>query len=411
MPSDQTSASPTVPPVVLDDDAVVRGARHEDVPEMLAIEADREGADDAVDLQLVAYTPGGLESMSVVELGGRVVSIATLLDETVRVDGISLAAGQVEMVATAQDAEGRGYVRALMNRCHDLSAARGHVMQVMIGIPNFYRQFGYSYSIPMHPWATVTPRDPAQHDVGFAVAKATEGDASDCRALQEAAQQQFDVSMPHSDDCWGWLLQHSSSEQLLVRDAAGRPAALARAYDDGEGSVDLGEVASVSADATHALLGHALRSAGPEGTVRANVRPHVPALAEATVDQERADWYYTRIADPTLLLSAMAPVMLARLGAAGRAEGEAMISFFRRHVRLRWSGAELTVTPGGPLQAPVHAGGSGVPTDAIGSMLFGGGAECLEERFPDAHLGRQAELMRAMFPPVSADLLTFYLPS
>ena len=144
-------------PRTLPDGAIVRGARIDDVPAMMEIESDREGEDDAVDLELVANTPGGLASMSVVELDGRVVSIATLLDESVRVGGVVLPAGQVEMVATAKDAEGRGYVRALMERCHELSKARGHVLQVMIGIPNFYRQFGYSYSIPMHPWATVTP--------------------------------------------------------------------------------------------------------------------------------------------------------------------------------------------------------------------------------------------------------------
>ena len=141
----------------LPDGAIVRGARIEDVPAMMEIESAREGEDDAVDLELVANTPSGLPLMSVVEHEGRVVSIATLLDESVRVGGVALPAGQVEMVATAKDAEGRGYVRALMGRCHELSKARGHVLQVMIGIPNFYRQFGYSYSIPMHPWATATP--------------------------------------------------------------------------------------------------------------------------------------------------------------------------------------------------------------------------------------------------------------
>jgi predicted N-acetyltransferase YhbS len=414
MPSDHPSgiASPTLSPVVLHDGAVLRGARAEDVPEMLAIESDREGDDDAVDLELVANTPGGLDSMSVVELDGQVVSIATLLDETLRVGGVPLRAGQVEMVATRRDAEGRGYVRALMGRCHDLSAARGHVMQVMIGIPNFYRQFGYSYSIPMHPWATVTRRDPQELDVGgFGAAAASEADASDCRGVQDAAQRQFDVSMPHSDECWGWLLRHTSSRQVLVRDASGRPSALARVYDDGEGSVDVGEFASVSTEATHALLADVLRSAGPEGTVRVSVRPHVPALAEATADAERPDWYYTRIADPALLLSAMAPDLLRRLRDGGHDQGDALISFFRRHVRLAWTPEELTVAPGGPLQAPVYAGGSGVPSDALGSMLFGGGAESLEDRFPDAHLGRQADLMTLMFPAVSADLLTFYLPS
>ena len=55
----------------------------------------------------------------------------------------------------AQDYEHRGYVRALMHWCHERSRLRGHVAQVMIGIPYFYRRFGYVYAIPMHPYAAL----------------------------------------------------------------------------------------------------------------------------------------------------------------------------------------------------------------------------------------------------------------
>jgi hypothetical protein len=398
----------------LTDGAVVRGAKNSDIPEMLALEADREGDDDAVDLKLVAETPGWIESMSVVELDGRIVSMATLLDESLTVGETTLPAGQIEMVASARDVEGRGYVRALMQRSHGLSALRGHVVQVMIGIPNFYRQFGYAYSLRMHPWATVTlqPFD----TTGFTTATASVADLPDCQRLQDEAQKRFDVTMPHSEDCWGWLLRHTSSQQVLARDANGRAHALARVYDDGEGTVDVGEISSSSEPATDALLAHALRAAGDDGTVRVNLRPHVAGLTDKTQGDkvksvERSDWYYVRVPDAANLLQAMASTLLSRLREAGRPEGEALLSFFRRHVRLNWGNDQLTITGGGPVQAPVSAGGSGIPCDALGALLFGDGASALEDRFPDASLGRQAELMKVLFPPQSADLLTFYLAS
>jgi predicted N-acetyltransferase YhbS len=408
------AVSDAEPDLVMPDGAVVRRARAADLPAMLELEADRESEDDAVDLRLVAETPGGLESMAVVELDRRIVSMATLLDETLALGGTPLPAGQIEMVATARDAEGRGYVRALMHHLHELSARRGHVVQVMIGIPNFYRQFGYAYSIPMHPWATVDPtvgKERLPADTALRLTTATEADLADCRALQDEAQCGYDAVMPHSDDCWTWLVRHASSSQVLARDADRRPVALARMYDDGDGSVDLGEIASSTPDATAALLSHAAEAAGRAGTLRVNVRPHVPALADHVRDVERADWYYVRIPDPAQLLRALSRVLLARLAAADRPHGEALISFFRRHVRLAWAAGTLRIESGGPLQAPVSAGGSGVPLDALGSMLFGGGAESLEDRFPDAYLGRQADLMAQLFPPQRADLLTFYLAS
>ncbi len=43
-----------------------------------------------------------------------------------------------------------------MTWAHERSAARGHVLQIMIGIPYFYRLFGYEYAIDIpsaHPLA------------------------------------------------------------------------------------------------------------------------------------------------------------------------------------------------------------------------------------------------------------------
>src|SRR6478752_6206106 len=71
----------------------------------------------------------GWDACAVVVDGDRVVSTATLLDETVRVGDVVLPAGQVELVATDTAYEGRGLVRALMVWAHDRSRDRGHLLQ------------------------------------------------------------------------------------------------------------------------------------------------------------------------------------------------------------------------------------------------------------------------------------------
>jgi len=58
----------------------------------------------------------------------------------------------------------------------------------------------------------------------------------------------------------------------------------------------------------------------------------------------------------------------------------------------------------------VSKGGSGLAAEDVPGLILGPhGALGLEERAPDCHLGRQRELMAALFPPVTSDLLTFYL--
>ncbi|RSS99110.1 GNAT family N-acetyltransferase, partial [Streptomyces sp. WAC05950] len=127
---------------------VLRQARPADLDQIGALLSARGEPDDAVDHRLVVTDPdAGLSACAVVVDGDRVVSTATLLDEEVHIGGIRLPAGQVELVATESEYEGRGLVRALMNWAHERSAASGHLVQAMIGIPYFYRLFGYEYAI------------------------------------------------------------------------------------------------------------------------------------------------------------------------------------------------------------------------------------------------------------------------
>jgi hypothetical protein len=71
----------------------------------------------------------------------------------------------------------------------------------------------------------------------------------------------------------------------------------------------------------------------------------------------------------------------------------------------------VVLAAGGAEQAPISKGGSCIPPDAVARLVVGAhGAAGLEELLPDCLLGRQRELLTALFPPLTADLLTFYLP-
>jgi hypothetical protein len=63
--------------------------------------------------------------------------------------GIAFGVGQPENVATDPAYRHRGLVRALFEMVHARSAAEGHLVQVITGIPYFYRQFGYEYVLDL----------------------------------------------------------------------------------------------------------------------------------------------------------------------------------------------------------------------------------------------------------------------
>jgi len=63
------------------------------------------------------------------------------------------------------------------------------------------------------------------------------------------------------------------------------------------------------------------------------------------------------------------------------------------------------------MQAPASVGGAGIAPDLTASLLFGPeGITGLAEAHPDVYCGPNETLMGVLFPPVHADLLTFYLP-
>ena len=389
----------------------LRTAVEGDLEQIGALLTDRGDETDAEDLRLVADDADeGLDAVMVVVDGDRVVSTATLLRESVTVSGVVVPAGQVEMVATDLSYEGRGLVRALMGEAHRRSADRGDLLQVMIGIPFFYRQFGYAYAMPIPlPWDV---RSTPTADPDITVRAARLDDIPAMAALQAAAQDAADVRMPHSAGCWRWLVQRSGSTQLLAEyDGAVIATARQTQPDDG---VALGEVAG-DASGIRALVA----DAGRKGEVAilerraAGLDATLAEIAEAPDTPDRArEWFYGRASSLAPLLDHLRPVLLERFRSAELGgHHEVLLSSWRSHVRFSIDEDSMSdVVAGGPEQAPISKGGSGVPRDALAPLVLGPyGAAGLEARHGDVILGRQRELMEALFPPVTSDLLTFYL--
>ena len=129
----------------------------------------------------------------------------------------------------------------------------------MIGIPNFYRRFGYSYAMPMARLHTLTGAvDPPP---GILVRRATEADIPVMAGLQEAEQRAAGLRMPHSEGCWRWLVARSGSEQWLA-ERDGTVLAVGRVLPEED---VLGELAVADPAGAVALLAGAAESARADG--------------------------------------------------------------------------------------------------------------------------------------------------
>ena len=220
--------------------------------------------------------------------------------------------------------------------------------------------------------------------------------------------------MPHSPACWRWLLARDGST-LWVAERDGAVSGTGRSTPASEG-VALAELAADDPASALALVAHAAALGGGELLVQDRPATVAGQAVEPFLapPHGRPEWYYARVERPGPLLEHLGPLLARRLRDAGLSDGthDVLISSFRSHVRFTIGpGGMGPVHEGGPLQSPGSLGGSGVPPDAWPSLVLGPhGATGLAELLPDCYLGDQADLMAALFPPVTADLLTLYLP-
>jgi predicted N-acetyltransferase YhbS len=378
----------------------IRRSRPEDVDQIEELIVSRMDPCDGVDARLLLTDPdAGCDWVAVATDGDRIVSTATMMDEQVTFAGVDLPTGQVEQVATDAGHEGQGLVRRLMDWAHDESARRGHVLQVMIGIPYFYRQFGYTYSIPLKQTRELerTPELVAGHTIR----PATEADIPALDALQSHTQHHADLRMGHTTPCWRWLIGHTASTTWVV-ERDGVPVATGRSTPEDDGDVVLGEIAGVDDDAVTALVA----LVNPARAVERH-----PVLEQYLGPrQDGVEMYQVRIPDVPNLFEHLRPVFTQRL--RGHEPTDVLLGFYRTHVRFHWDGTEIGPYEwGGVLSGPGEQGGAGIAPDLLAPLLFGPhGMDGLRRWYADVYPGPDVELMNRLFPPVTSDLITFYMP-
>ena len=145
---------------------------------------------------------------------GAIVSILNLIPQTWSYGGTEISVGRIELVSTHPDYRRCWLVRAQMDAVHETSARLGEKMQVISGIPWFYRQFGYEvalefeigYSCPVSNWPARddTVREP------FAVRPATDGDLPFMARLYDEAMRRYLVYCVRDERLWRYELDGRS---------------------------------------------------------------------------------------------------------------------------------------------------------------------------------------------------------
>jgi predicted N-acetyltransferase YhbS len=344
---------------------------------------------------------------------GEVVSSLCLVPWQLAYGAATLNVGEMGIVGTDERYRNRGLVRAQVPYFRQRLAAHACTISLIQGIPFYYRQFGYTYALPLEGGVRVDPRSlPPLPAHLYTFRLATPGDLPLLAEFYNQAAQDLAIHARRNAATWRYMLDPQMQTELraewwLVEENS-RPAGYLRLPNSHFGDeLAVYEVSQLSYDAALAALHQLQGWADERGLpgVRLNLADASLLMQLARTlgghDLGRYAWQVA-ILDITAFLVAIAPELERRLAAAPELanwSGNLAISLYRSAATLHIAGGRIAITPG----AASGPAGLQCPPDAFTPLALGW--RTLDEIlrfFPDAQVeGRFRPMLEVLFPLAS----------
>jgi hypothetical protein len=362
-----------------------------------------------------------------------IVSSLCLISGTYSYGGVCFPGGVIELVGTDPAYRGRGLIRAQFEAVHASSAGRGQPLQLIGGIPNFYRQFGYEMAIELgyerHGYKQNLPALKEGQAEPYRLRPATPADLGFIAELDGLAAGRYLLYCCLDQALWRYELdgrsQGSAEHQdlwvieLAGQGQAGQLAGFATTrwtVDGAAMGIRRYELAAGQswAAVTPSLL-RQLKSLGEQRYGNAFRRlafwterdhPAYASAAEFLRETVQPYAYYARVPDLPAFLRLVAPVLEARLAASDMAHytGGLKLTFYRGGLHLAFEQGKLAKAEAWQ-PAVGDDGHAGFPELTFLKLLFGyRDVEELLYAFPDCWVGggEPRALLEALFPKQSS---------
>jgi hypothetical protein len=329
---------------------------------------------------------------------GVIVSSLCLISQVWSYDGVDFRVGQVEMVGTDPGYRRRGLVRAQFEAIHRRSARRGHQVQAIVGIPYFYRQFGYEMALEYGGgrigYRADVPNPGKARGEPYRVRAATAADVSFIGKVYREGMKRYLVSCARSPELWRREVDMRRDRVItrrlqlcVIESAASEPVGIL-VY-----STDLWE------DKTLGAFVYELRPAVSWLSVTPSVIRHLLAAGQKHANRQRkrlaclAFWFgsehpayqvvpsllarsrepyafYLRVGDLPGFVRHIAPVLERRLAesVAVGYTGELRLDFYRDGLRLAFERGRLVAAES---WAPAEGRSAAFPNLTFLQLLFG----------------------------------------
>lgn len=331
---------------------------------------------------------------------GRPVASLVGIRQSWSLAGVRLPVAQIELVGTAPEHRGNRLTERLFAALHEQYAADGVPVQIIEGIPYFYRRLGYDYALANDGAAVVPVARPAIEQPtslhGLMVRPATVDDADALAAIDRRVADSAALTCPRDALLWRHEIAGRSSADLARRvvavlahgtDVRGYLVHGARLSGAGELMV-FAAACSQPADwpqaaaPMHAYLTqvgwqYEASAEQPFTGIRPILTPEHPLVRLGLPGvPRRARGWYVRTGDPVDLLARLQPVLRARWRAADLRwpEPTLVIDMYGRAARLEFTDGELTAitaTRGAVSPASEPDTHAAIPPGALLQLMLG----------------------------------------
>ncbi|HEY3341385.1 MAG TPA: GNAT family N-acetyltransferase [Anaerolineae bacterium] len=331
------------------------------------------------------------------ERTGEVVSTTCLIPWRMQYENVTLYAAMLEMVVTHPEYRRRGLVRAQIERFHRTTRTRGFDLNIIQGIPYYYRQYGYTYALDHQPHdglpAALIPPPSADITGAYQVRRATLDDIPALTALYHASLVQNRMYTLRTPAYWRYLLQPAQHDVRVINESQHDGQLLgyiAIHGARGPQGIEVSECGATSHSAAMALLSHLTTET--HGLIRLGGAGHNAVLqaAQSLGSTPLAhDQWLIHITDIAGFLMKIGPALEQRVSQSDCAglSAQVCINLFREAFLLHFERGKLAEVSGlGFVDASMGADGGDlcIPRDALVRLALGyRGLDELRDAWPD----------------------------
>jgi predicted acetyltransferase len=143
-----------------------------------------------------------LKDFFIIKHHGRIVACLNLIPSKWSIGGIPLKVTELGCVATLPEYRQRGLQRMLMEEYHKQVSKQEYELSAIEGIPNYYRQFGYEYAIPLLEETRIKLDQIPDYEHKHTIRPFTNDDIPRAMQLLTQTQQKFYVHTVRDKGIW-----------------------------------------------------------------------------------------------------------------------------------------------------------------------------------------------------------------